>query len=85
MNQRLEYGQPGFSWVLRMVGWVALLGTLLVVAPMALVLGQVAATWAAGVLACVLVTYAWLGSEAVAVWHGPSDAEPHSGSVPSES
>jgi hypothetical protein len=85
MNQRFDYGQIGFVWVLRTMGWVALIGALCLAAPAAIVFGRTAAMWALGATAVVTLAYAWIGAEAVSAWRGPAREEADSVPLPSES
>lgn len=75
MNQRFDNESVGLAWVLRVMGWVALMGSVLVAAPIGLLFGETAGSWALGAVGTVALTTAWLSVEALRAWHGPERAE----------
>jgi hypothetical protein len=85
MNQRNENEQVGVSWVFRTTGWVALVGSVLVAAPVGLVAGTTAGTWALAAVSTVALASAWLGLEAVRAWRGPVREEAAEGVLSSHS
>jgi hypothetical protein len=72
MNQRIDHETIGLAWVLRIAGWVALMGAVLLAAPIGLLGGAEAGMWALGAVATVALAAAWLGAEAVRAWREPT-------------
>jgi hypothetical protein len=76
MNQRNDNEHMGLSWVLRVMGWVALVGAVLVAAPIGLLVGEQAGLWALSGVTGLAFASGWLSLEAVRAWRGPVQEAP---------